>query len=53
MIKENQTENLGEGVASVGLGQFYSGDRHRVTLCNRCEDCNKLYPISELAAKKE
>ena len=50
--REKKIESLGEGLDSVKLGQYYMGERHKVTLFYRCERCNKTYSIEELASNQ-
>lgn len=51
--RQKNVESLGEGIGSVGLGEYYYGDNNKVTLFYKCEKCNKLYSISELCIKKK
>ena len=46
--RQKNIESLGENIGSVGLGKYYYGENNKVTLFYKCENCNKLYSISEL-----
>ena len=51
--RQKNIESLGEGIGSVGLGKYYYGENNKVTLFYRCENCKKLYSISELCIGKK
>lgn len=41
-------EQIGEGLDSVKLGQFYYGKKYEVTILYKCENCNTIFTIAEL-----
>ncbi len=51
--RQKNVESLDEGIGSVGLGKYYYGENNKVTLFYKCEECNKLYSISELCNEKK
>ncbi|MGE5473703.1 MAG: hypothetical protein ACM3UU_05730 [Ignavibacteriales bacterium] len=42
-------EQIGEGLDSVKLGQFYYGKKYEVTILYQCDNCKTVCPIAELA----
>lgn len=50
MRREKRMESLGKGHEfSATLGMGYYGDRYRVHIYYKCENCNKYFSLSELA----